>query len=149
MLQKMKDLYEEGIIKVRPNIHCYTSVINSCAYCARDDAEKKDALTIALGTYKAMEASQDVSPNHITYATMITALRNLLPHSTQRTEAVVSVFKQCCKNGQVDELVLHRLSSTLKTKELKQLFSNSAVSAKGRIDICQLPDKWSSNVVEK
>ena len=121
ILVRMKQMYETGMISTAPNAHCYTAVINSCAYCINDATEKKTALGIALDTYKELERTPSHgSANHVTYAEVIGALANLLPPSVKRTEAIRSVFKRCQEVGQVDRLVVKRLQSSLTPDELKE-----------------------------
>jgi len=33
VLEKMRKMHDSGAISAAPNTHCYTGVINSCAYC--------------------------------------------------------------------------------------------------------------------
>ena len=139
----MKALHESGAIAAAPNTYCYTSVINSCAYCIDDASEKGDALKIALTTYKESERNPKLGkPNHVTYATMLAALNHLLDPSPQRTAAMGSIFKRCCVTGQVDQLVLRRLETSLTTSELRELCSESLVAPDGSIRKEKMPAEW-------
>jgi hypothetical protein len=142
----MKAMYESGGITSAPNAHCYTAVINSCAYCIDDATEKKNALDIALNTYKELERTPSHgSPNHVTYAELIGALSNLLPPSDKRTRAVRSVFKRCHETGQVDGLVVRRLQMSLTAAELKETLSSCndpIVSPDGSINVQSIPAEW-------
>jgi hypothetical protein len=81
----MTELYESGRIVSPPDAFHYTNLINCCAYVENDEAEKQTALQIAIGAYKALENSNTSQPNQITFMSILTALRNLLPPCTQRT----------------------------------------------------------------
>jgi hypothetical protein len=105
----MIELHESGGLSACPNTICYTAVINSCAYCENDDMEKREALRIAIGTYKDLENSRYGSPNHVTYSNLLTALRNLLPISQKRSVAIQDVFLSAVKNGYVDQVVVQRV----------------------------------------
>ncbi|CAB9525489.1 Pentatricopeptide repeat-containing protein [Seminavis robusta] len=146
ILEKMKAMHEAGIIASPPNTHCYTAVINSCAYCMDDAAEKSRALSIALGTYKELERTPaHGKANHVTYATVIAALTNLLPPSAERTVANVSVFKRCCATGQVDALVLRRLQGALTAEEMKAVLASGGdgiVTADGTVNLNKIPEAW-------
>lgn len=109
VLNKMIDLHDSGRLDACPNTICYTAVINSCAYCENDDMDKRDALRIAIGTYKDLEKSSHSSPNHVTYSTLLTALRNLLPISPKRSLAIKDVFLSAITNGYVDQTVVQRV----------------------------------------
>lgn len=147
VLQRMKDLYEAGTLSAAPNTHCFTAVINSCAYCENDALEKRDALKVALATYKELERTPDYGrPNQVTYATILTALRNLLPPSDGRTAAAVSIFTRCCATGQMDKSVIQRLHSILTTDEFKCVFPDSLIAPDGSIDMQKLPAEWHRNL---
>lgn len=143
ILQKMKALHKAGTMSSPPNTHCYTAVINSCAYCMDEETEKRQALEIALATYKELERTPSHGkPNHVTYATMVAALTNLLPPSESRSAGVSSIFKRCCETGQVDGLVMRRLQRALTKEELDQLCPGSLVLEDGRINTESLPAEW-------
>lgn len=110
VLDTMIDLHESGQISACPNTICFTAVINACAYCENDEADKRQALRIAIRTYKDLEQSAQYGrPNQVTYSSLLTALRNLLPQSPQRNRAVRDVFESAVKNGFVDSALLQRL----------------------------------------
>jgi len=70
----------------------------------------------AIQTYKEMLKDENVEPNHITFSTFLTALRNLLPNDDKRTAAVHEVFKtQSTQNW------IYFLSTTVPTEDEKQL----------------------------
>lgn len=85
------------------------------------------------------------NPNEVTFATFLTALRNLLPPSKERSAAVRSVFETAANDGRVNNLVLRRVQSALSTEELTEIFS-TAISASGEVQLNQLPDEWRRNV---
>ena len=93
-----------------------------CAYCENDDLDKQDALRIAIATYKDLAKSKDARPNHVTFATVITALRNLMPRGEKRDSAVQTIFKAAAKEGYVDEMVVKRMQSVLTPSQLRDIF---------------------------
>ena len=143
----MKALHKDNTISAPPNTHCYTAVINSCAYSIGDAAEKRQALEICLAAYKELERTPEHGkPNHVTYATTLAALTNLLPPSESRSAAVASVFKRCQETGQVDGLVIKRLQGALTNEEMSALCPQSLVMASGRIDTASIPLEWRQNL---
>jgi hypothetical protein len=94
-----------------PNAFCYTAVINACAFCINDETEKKQALRIAINTYKELENTG--TPNHVTYINMLVALQNLLPPSSQRSTAAKDLFENAKRNGFVTLPAIERLKCTL------------------------------------
>lgn len=141
----MIEMYESGKLSAKPNTHCYTAVINSCAYCEKDEVEKREALQIAIDTYKDLVSSGYDQPNQITFSTLITALRNLMPNSPKRTQVIGNVFRKCADNGHVEEFVIRRLQSSLSVAYLRELLGDDAVADDGSVNIDQLPAEWRRN----
>lgn len=146
LLKLMVDMYESGKLQSSPNTHCFTAVIHGCAYCENDEIEKSNALKIAISTYKALLASKYGEPNQVTFSSLLTALRNLLPACKERSAAVQTVFKSAAKDGRVDDLVVRRLQTSLSTDELRELVSAKAVSSDGQVVMDELPREWTRNV---
>lgn len=116
-----------------------------CAYCEKDENEKRDALQIAILTYKELNESDHAAPNQITFATVLTALRNLMPKSEERDAAVMTVFKNAATAGCVGEFVLRRTQSALEAETIRKKFHN-ALFDDGSINIELLPSEWRRNV---
>ena len=117
----------------------------SCAYCENDYLDKQDALKIAVQTYKDLAASKKANANHVTFATTITALRNLMPQGERRDAAVQTIFKNAAADGYVDEMVVQRIQSVLSPDKLRGLFA-AAVTDDGVIRVEQLPSEWRRKV---
>ena len=90
--------------------------------------------------------AEDVAPNQVTFATVLTALRNLLPADEKRVGAVATVFGKCKEMGMCDLHVTKRLQSVLDTKQLKELVGDEWVNDNGVINIALLPKEWTRNV---
>jgi hypothetical protein len=146
ILNRMTELKETGVIAAAPNAHCYTAVINCCAYCENDSVEKSQALRIAVETYKEMLAADVEGPNQITFSMLITALRNLMPADETRELAIRTIFKKCADEGHVSDLFLRRVQSSLTMVQLQKLVGNEVFSCEGIVDINQIPSKWRRNV---
>lgn len=147
ILTKLIKLHESGDLDTCPNAHCYTAVINCCCYCENDAIEKREALRIAITTYKELLAKSEEygGPNEISYSAMLTALRNLLPQGKDRSSAVQTVFKNAADDGRVDSLVVRRAQSCLTAEESRDLFPKDAISKDGQIRVDQLPIEWRKN----
>jgi hypothetical protein len=107
VLNKMIKLQESGHLDSRPDPYCYTAVINACAHCINDEADKRESLRIAIETYKELEKFG--KPNHVTYVNLFNAFGNLLPPSPQRSIAALDVFRTAIQNGFVDSVLIQRL----------------------------------------
>ena len=141
----MVGMHESGMIAAKPNTYCYTAVINSCAHCENDDIEKRDALQIAVETYKELIDSDYGGPNEVTFSTLISVLRNVLPACEKRSSAVANVLKKCAEDGHVGDAVVRRLQSTLSKDELRALLGDG-VAADGKVDIEKLPAEWRRSI---
>ena len=89
---------------------------------------------------------EDVVPNHVTFVTVFTALRNLLPADEKRVAAVGTVFEKCTEMGMCDQNVMKRLQSVLNTKQLKELVGDQRVNESGVVNMTLVPPEWTRNV---
>ena len=142
----MKFLFSSGVIKSKPNIFIYTAVINACAYTERDSIEQRDGLRIFVSMYKEMISDDSVVPNHVTFITVLTALKNLLPADEKRANAVGTVFKNCTELGVCNHSITKLLQSLLSTEQLKELVGDDRVDDNGTVNNLKLPKEWTQNV---
>jgi hypothetical protein len=150
----MDKLYQAGVNKeARPNEVTYTAVLNSCAFPAvMDERTRRKALDTAIFTLAELKASRYGHPNQITYGTFFKALANLLPDDDQVRRAVIKeAFHQCCKDGQVGEMVLSQLRAAAPPDLYDELVveavrGKSARKHSKRITVSDLPLEWRSNV---
>ena len=66
-----------------------------------------------------------------------------------RADAMARIFKKCCADGQVNELVLHRLEKALTKQQLSELCQSLGHGGKPSVDISQVPAEWKRHVVER
>jgi hypothetical protein len=140
----MVKMHDSGELRAKPNTHCFTAVINSCAHCEYDDFAKSGALQIAIETYRELVDSDYGGANQVTFSSLITVFRNIMPQCEKRSSAVSTIFRKCAEQGQVDTSVLQKLESTLNLQELRGLVGN-AVSGDGKVNIEELPSDWRRN----
>jgi hypothetical protein len=127
----------------------YTAVLNSCAYAIGDDAEKADAMQIATRTFNELCNSEYGKPNHVTYAAYLTACRNLLPEGETRAASMTSIFQKCCDDGQVHDIIIRRLETSLTKEQLHDLYQSVGVDGDNAMDLALLPAEWKRNVQER
>lgn len=142
-------MYEAGTSRAKPNTFVYTAVLNSCAYAIGDDAEKADAMQIATTTFNELCNSEYGKPNHVTYATYLTACQNLLPEGETRAASMTSIFQKCCEDGQVNDLIIRRLAGALTKKQLHELYQTVGLDGDKAMDVALLPVEWKQNVQER
>lgn len=148
LLRQMDKQYREGLnTAAQPNTLTYTSVLNSCAYVGNegDTRIKEKALDTAIFTLEELQGSSYGTPNHVTYGMFLKACANLIPSDEERRRVVVEpVFLQCCKDGQVGEMVLDHLRLAAPTDLYNKLLGVKNSSTKVRIE--DLPAEWRCNV---
>ena len=155
ILRRMDKLYQAGVNKeARPNEVTYTAVLNSCAFPAVLDARtRRKALDTAIFTLEELKASRYGHPNQITYSTFLKAVANLLPDDDEFRRAVIKeAFQQCCKDGQVGDMVLAHLRSAAPADLYQELVIDVVRSTSPqrksiyRVSMEDLPAEWSQNV---
>jgi len=147
-LLRIMDLnYQSGNEEARPTAITYTAVLNSCAYPAvADQKERLKALDVAQFTLKELQSTPAYGkPNPVTYGTFFKACGNLLPKDGTDTgrEIIKATFDQCCREGQLNAMVLKMLNKTT-SKELRaELFRGKVVAS-----LRDVPVEWRCNIHE-
>ena len=149
ILRRMDKLYQGGYKDARPNEVTYTSVLNSCAFPATlDQLTRRKALSTAQFTLQELQASRYGQPNEVTYGTFLKACGNLLTDDDEMLRVVIEeAFRQCCKDGQVGEMVLSYLRETAPEDLYRELLAEVEIS--DSLSIEELPSEWSCNVREE
>lgn len=152
ILRRMDKLYQAGYKDARPNEVTYTSVLNSCAFTASlDQRTRRKAFDTAVFTLQELQASRYGHPNDITYSTFMQACANLLSEDEETLRAVIEdAFQQCCKDGQVGEMVLYQLRDAAPEDLYHQLLSEVLITdeQKVNVNVNDLPPEWRRNVFE-
>ena len=152
VLQKMKRAYKSGNDGAVPNVNAYTAVLNACAFTVGDAQERKEAMQIAATAYKELCASTKTAgrPNQFTYATFLRVCSNLIPgESKARVSSIYSVFKKCCDDGCVDELVLRVMRNELTDKQLGEMLQPMGIQCEKQngLRLNDVPAEWKCNIV--
>ena len=159
MLRRMDKLYRAGINKeARPNEITYNTVLNSCALTSvGDERTRRKALHTAIFTLEELKSSRYGHPNQITYGTFFKACANLLSgmENDELGRAIIAeAFQQCCKDGQVGEMVLANLRDAAPQELYHELVVegaklNPSHKSSRRVTVHDLPQAWRSNVRER
>lgn len=122
--------------EVKPNVVACTAVINACAN-PNQDSERESALQIAKLMLEEMRYCSFGMPNFLTYSAYLRVIATTMEEGRERDLLVRRTFEQCCKDGQVGNIVLDKLklASTSLYEELE-------LSKK----ISSLPPEWNRNV---
>jgi hypothetical protein len=150
MLRRMDKLYQAGNKEARPCEITYTAVLNSCAFPAvLDQRTRRKALDTAIFTLKELQSSRYGQPNQVTYGTFMKACANLLRDDDEmRREVIERAFQQCCRDGQVGEMVLAYLRQAAPPDLYKKLLADFIRSG-ATISVEDLPQEWRCNVKSK
>ncbi|GKY92195.1 hypothetical protein MPSEU_000190700 [Mayamaea pseudoterrestris] len=146
VLARMVELHEAGTITAKPNTALFTAVIYTCGFCANDSIERASSLRVAIETYNELRQPTFPygSPNNVTYLSMLTVLKNLLPSGKERTSAALAVFNTAKESGFVDYKVIRRLFSIVSPKELDGLIPPELLH--GRASLKHIPLDWSRKI---
>ena len=148
ILRRMDKLYQAGYKDARPNEVTYTSVLNSCAFPATlDQLTRRKALDTAKFTLHELQASRYGQPNEVTYGTFLKACANLLTDDDEMLRVVIEeAFRQCCRDGQVGDMVLSYLREAAPEDLYRELLDDAVETSDSIITIEELPSAWSCNV---
>jgi hypothetical protein len=148
ILRTMDKLYQTGIYEdLKPNEFTYTSVLNSCAFSSvGGQLRRRKAMDTAIFTLEELQESQYGNPNHVTYGMFLKACANLIPMDEERRRVVVEpVFLQCCKDGQVGDIVLKQLRLAAPDDLYQKLLGDLSYSG-STLRVEDLPKEWRCNV---
>ena len=125
IIRRMQQLYENGNETVLPTVFTYNALLKTCANSfVLDDDEKNKAFNIAIGTFNLLRTSEDLSPDYVTYSSLIKCSR-LLPEGDKRDNLIIATFKQCAKDGMTNDVFVRALeecaSEELSRKLIKAL----------------------------
>ena len=128
----------------------YNAVLLACAYTRGSDRQQLAALQVAFAVHKAMQLDANISGsgNHITFATLLRAVGNLLPAgSEERNPVATAVMKKAIANGVVDRNVIKTLQQACDSTVFTSLLSKDMkVLSPGHFDLNSIPEQWSQNI---
>lgn len=142
----MQQLYEAGNDHLRPNVVAYNAVVNACAYTTDNEIHESSRIVeIAHMTLKAMEQSDYVNPDQVTYGTFLKVCANHMSDCSTRQQVVEVLFKKCALVGQVGNYVIQQLRIVADEELYYRLVGRSIYED---ITLDDLPKDWTCNVVE-
>ena len=146
LFREMESLYEAGNIKLRPTVVSYNAVMNACAYTSNSDLhEQNRAIEIAHKMLRKLENSPYGDPDQVTYGTFLKVCAFQMSDCSSRHQIVDSIFKKCCMDGQVGNLVLQQIRTIADEEQYYRLVGRS-IDEEIRME--DLPSDWWCNVVE-
>ena len=157
ILQAMLDLYEvDGNNDTRPNVICYNTVLNAAAFSARgSEAERRQALSVAVETFNQMKQSKYVAPDAVSYGHMLKACANLVPPGEQRNAIASKIFAACCEEGLVGGMCLDEIRRCVPPPVFLRLLADCGYDEPLRrsrkpysVTLQELPRQWTRLVAK-
>jgi hypothetical protein len=141
----MNKLYLAGNKHLKPNVVAVNAVMNACAYTVGDIKEQGRAMEIAHTILQELEQSPHGNPDQVTYGTFLQVCDNQMHICSTRSQLMHVLFKKCCKDGQVGNLVLQQLKTMATEEEYRGMIGRESYEP---IRMEDLPKDWWCNVVE-
>ena len=151
----MIDIHEvDGSYDTKPNIICYNTVLNACAFSAQGSGdERRQALTVAVETFNQMRNGNYASPDAVSYGNMLKCCSNLMPQGESRTGMASRLFSYCVEAGLVGGMVLDEIRRSMPAEAFLKLLAECGCSKPMRqrklasaVQLRDLPEKWTINV---
>jgi hypothetical protein len=142
----MKKLYQAGNEHLRPNVVAYNAVMNACAFTNGDVHESNRAVEIAHAILRDLEQSEFGSPDQVTYGTFLKVCSTQMADCDSRDKVIEMLFRKCCKDGQVGNMVLQQLKTVAKNDHFVRLTGRAIWE---EIKLEELRSEWWRNVVEE
>ena len=157
VLEQLEEAHESnngGFSTVAPNVYIYSTLINACAFSStEDEAERREAMDIAIETMAKVAKSRFASANHVIYGTFLKACSLLMDpkRDYRRRPLVEQIFRKSCKDGQVGSTVLEQLYFAAGDPNMNGLYEElvgDILEKHGRVAIDTIPLEWKRNVRE-
>lgn len=145
LLQRMKQVSVKWP-DAAPTLISYNTAIDACARTRGDADQQTAALKIAFAIFKAVNVSEVMQPNHVTYATLLKAASFLMPPGDERNKVAEAVFSKAVAAGMVEGAVVKNLQKATDASVLQRLLKDMQEAGSGHIDYRRIPPLWSKHV---
>lgn len=140
LLVEMRSRHNSGYKLLRPNSYIYSTILNACAFTYSSEEARKEALHIAINTYR-----ECAHRNDIVYGTFIKACSMLFDQEDHRKiQMIESAFLRCVKAGQVSNFVLEEMFNSVPMPFYKDLIGYPKDNI---LSVADVPSSWSCNVI--
>lgn len=144
-LQLLRDIQNDR--KVETNTFIYNGILNACAYSTfGTDQDRITALKIAvLVVEEAIQYARKGDRLNVTYGNFFQACSALCEKREDERikleKLIEHMFQQCCKQGQVDSLLIKQLKGASSKSLFRKLLGKYQ-----SLTIDALPQEWQKNV---
>jgi hypothetical protein len=123
----------------------FNSFVDLCSTSqASTEEEGMEVLKEALNAIEIMQSNDNLKPNSATYSSLLQGCENVLPKGEERQRLVEMIFRLCCDDGLVDDVVLTNLKSVATTEQ----YTRMVVAVSEDIDGTRMiPEVWTTNAL--
>mmetsp|Transcript_54716 Transcript_54716/g.111808 ORF Transcript_54716/g.111808 Transcript_54716/m.111808 type:complete len:595 (-) Transcript_54716:584-2368(-) len=145
LLMEMREEYKKtGSDHIRPTTLTYNNAIDACARCQGSPDQKTESVKIAFAILKTIEMDEDISPDGVTYSTLIRALNFLMPSGDERNQVAKAVFEKAKKAGLIELVTLKNLRLVLDSESMRAALEGN-LDQNGDFNYSSLPSAWKKN----
>ena len=95
----------------KPTTQAINGVLSACSFLPKE--KQQDGVSIAIKLIDELKQRSDIFPDHITFSMMFKVIGTSMPPSKARKEIARSVFRECCKEGLLSELVIQNMKKSV------------------------------------
>ena len=144
----LHEMRENDVEMTRPNTVIYNAVLNACAFSLGNELQHQRAMEIAHRTFQELQDDAYAQPDDITFGTFFQACHNLLPKDTPTRELVLeTLFRKCCAEGLVGDMVLRQLYVAANSDLYFKLLGEYLIEGLDIVAVKDVPKEWTKNVV--
>ena len=111
--------------------------------------KKMEAFKVALGAFQDLRKSKDHDTDSFTYTFFLKSLNHLVSDKVMKSSIAKQTFKECAKEGKVNDQVLSRLVWAVPSEELRQILGPVRISDIRNVKARDLPEEWGRNLLKK
>ncbi|CAJ1955303.1 unnamed protein product [Cylindrotheca closterium] len=157
LIQRMNKLAKENQ-RLRPNLIVYNTALNACATSCPIQVQNKveedgrgerlPSLPLIVRTlYDQLTQDIHLTPDHVTYGTVLKAIANLFLDEPDQVDFGKRVFRSACASGQVSVGVVHQLRQAVPSYVFRELVPEACISSDETI-VNKFPEQWVCNLRE-
>lgn len=136
---------------LRLNSITYSNVMSACSYTHGTSSVRNNALKTAIIVLEeAVEKSGPRDRLNTIYGAFFQTCSNLMQKEKEKVKIeriVEAVFDQCCKNGQVDKMLLIQVRRACSQQIYLNLFGN--FNSFPKVNIRDIPSEWQRNIQKR